>query len=276
VREWIEAAGQHCEKVHQAEVVRPRDLGQVQADEMRAKLQGGVVWLAMAVMVSARLWLGGAVSTRRDTSLIRRIAALIHACALPGALLLVTDGLPAYRKCFRQAFRTPQRNGKRGRPRLSPWAGLVIGQVVKRYQRRRVVAVVRRLGQGSEQALRRLLRQTQGGGVLNVAYSERLHATFRTRPTPLVRRTRALLRRPLRLHAAMYLVGTVYNFGTVHSSLTQDGIRRTPAMAAGITDHCWSMAELLWYPIPPPPWRPPKRPGRPSKAMQRLVAQWAT
>lgn len=117
--------------MHQAEVVQPRDLGQVQADEIRAKLQGHVVWLAMALMVPARLWLGGVISTARSTTLIRRLVALIRACALPQALLLVTDGLGTYMKCFRRAFRTPQRNGKKGRPRLIPWAGVVIGQAVR-------------------------------------------------------------------------------------------------------------------------------------------------
>ena len=124
--------------------------------------------------------------------------------------------------------------------------------------------------------MRGLLTLTQGGGVLNTAYIERLNATFRARLAALARRTRALLRRKPLLRAGMYLVGTVYNFCTFHASLTQDRLRRTPAMAAGITDHCWSVAELLWHRIPPPPWRPPKRRGRPSKAMQRLVAQWAT
>jgi len=257
-------------------VVQPRDLGQVQADEIRAKLQGRVVWLAMAIMVPARLWLGGVISTTRDTPLIRQMVAIIRACALPRALLLVTDGLSTYRECFRRAFRTPQRSGKRGRPHLIPWAGVVIGQVVKRYQRRRVVAVAQRLVQGTAKALRSLLRLTQRGGVLNTAYTERLNATFRARLAALTRRTRALLRRPPLLHAAMYLVGTVYNFCTVHASLAQDGVRRTPAMAAGITDHCWTVSELLWHRIPPPPWRPPKRRGRPSKATQGLVAQWAT
>ena len=137
---WIEGAGQHCEKVHQAEVVQPRDLGQVQADEIRAKIQGGILWLAMALMVPARLWLGGAISATRDSALIRQVVALIRACALPRALLLVTDGLATYLECFRRVFCTPQRTGQRGRPRLLAWMGVVIGQVVKRYQRRRVVA----------------------------------------------------------------------------------------------------------------------------------------
>ena len=42
------------------------DLQQVQADEIKAKVQGGSVWMAMALMVPTRLWLGGVISPRRD------------------------------------------------------------------------------------------------------------------------------------------------------------------------------------------------------------------
>ena len=59
VREWVAAAGAHAEAVHHAEVVQPRDLVQVQADEIHVKTQAGVLWMAMAMMVSTRLWLGG-------------------------------------------------------------------------------------------------------------------------------------------------------------------------------------------------------------------------
>ena len=72
-----------------------------------------------------------------------------------------------------------------GRPQLVGWPGLVTGQVVKPYGTRRgrrgyrrVVGVVRWLVQGSEAALPALLALTQGGGVLNAAYIERLNETF--------------------------------------------------------------------------------------------------
>ena len=76
VRDWLEAAGVHAEAVHHAQVVQPRDLGHVQADEVRVKTQCGIVWMAMAMMVSTRLWLGGVISTRRDQTLITRLVQL--------------------------------------------------------------------------------------------------------------------------------------------------------------------------------------------------------
>jgi transposase-like protein len=259
IQAWVDAAGAHCEQVHQQHVLQPRDVGQVQADELRVKTQRGVIWMALAIMVS------------------QRVVALIQACALPRPLLLVTDGLVTYAKAFLRAFRTPQRTAGRGAPRLVPWSDLVIGQVVKQYQRRRVVGVVRRLVTGTAAWAQTLIERTQGGGVLNTAYIERLNATFRARLAVLVRRTRGAARRELRLHAGMYLIGTIYNFCTYHDSLTLRGQgRRTPAMAASLTDHCWSVAELLHLRVPPPRWQPPKRRGRRSQKLKQLIDRWCT
>ena len=277
VRRWLEAAGAHCERIHQEQVVQPRDLGQVQADELRAKVQGGVLWLALALAVPFRLWLGGVVSAQRDRRLIHPLALLVRGCALPRPLLVCMDGLATYVGAFRRALRTPARTGKRGRPQQVPWRGVVLGQVLQQYQQRRVAGVLRRVVQGTERAAQRLLTRTQGGGVLNTAYVERLNGTFRARLALLVRRTRGLARREALLWAGMYLIGTVYNFCTEHASLTlRNGSRRTPAMAAGITDHCWSVAALLWHRVPPPRWQPPKRRGRRPKVLQELVEQWCT
>ena len=67
--------------MHEYLVEQPRDLGQVQADEMRVKKQGGIVWMALAMMVTTRLWLGGEVSEQRDMPLIRRLIERVRHCA---------------------------------------------------------------------------------------------------------------------------------------------------------------------------------------------------
>lgn len=271
VREWLAKSGAHCRPVHEHRVL-PQELGQVQADELRVKLQGKILWLAMALAVPTRLWLGAVLGAERDRVLLRRLAQQVRAWALPGPLLVAVDGLAGYVTAFRRALRSPEPSG--GRPRLVPWAAVVIGQVVKQRQHRRVVAVLRRLVQGTEAALAELLTQTQGGGVLNTAYVERLNATFRTRLALLVRRTRRLGRCPAALEAAVYLIGCVYNFCSEHTSLPIGGQPATPAMHAGLTDHCWSVAELLWERVPPPPWQPPKRRGYRSRAELELLRRW--
>jgi hypothetical protein len=62
VASWLRRAGVHGQAVQASLVEQPRDLGQVQADEIRVKKQGGMVWMALAIMVKTRLWLGGEVS----------------------------------------------------------------------------------------------------------------------------------------------------------------------------------------------------------------------
>jgi transposase-like protein len=275
IQHWVTAAGEHAERVQQQLVEQPRDLGQVQADEIRVKAQGGVWWMALAIQVQTRLWLGGVVGAQRDHALIRQIADLVARCALVAPLLLVVDGLLSYVGAFQRACRTRvPRPGKRAA--LVPWPEVAIGQVVKQYARRRVVGIERRVVQGAETAVAALLERTQGGGVLNTSFIERLNGTFRSRLARLGRRTRHGARRRAQLHARMYLVGTVYNFCTPHASLqTAEGHQRTPAMAAGITEVCWTVERLLHYQVPPARWQPPKQRGRPAKVTQELIQRWA-
>jgi transposase-like protein len=283
VADWLIRAGRQSQVVHEHLVQTPRDLGQVQADEIRVKKQGGVVWMALAMMVSTRLWLAGEVSEHRDLPLIRRLSERVRACALRRPILFCTDGLHTYIRAMRETLRDAVRTGKRGRPRLRPWRRLLIAQVVKRYERRRVVAVERRIVQGSAAQVEHIRCRSQGAGVINTAYIERLNATFRERLSSLTRRGRALARQTCTLRHGMYLIGTVYNFCTPHASLrltnsAADGacVDRTPAMAAGITDHVWRVRELLSFHVPPPRWTPPKRHGRPSRVLQLLVERWCS
>src|SRR5918912_1253983 len=196
---WWAGSGRQGQAVHESLVEQPRDLGQVQADELRVKKQGGIVWMAMAMMVRTRLWLGGEVSEQRDMPLIRRLLERVRRCAAHRPLLCCTDGVCSYIRAIRETFRDPVHTGQGGRPRLRPWRNVLIAQVVKRYERRRMVETERRIVDGTPARLETLRRRSQGGGVSNTAYIERLNATFRERLAPLARRCRALARHTLTL-----------------------------------------------------------------------------
>jgi hypothetical protein len=242
VREWQTGAGRHCQQVQAQLVEQPRDLSQVQADEIWVKLQGVKVWMALALQVGTRLppalrlpagqttgWLGGVtpaptagcgVSAQRDRHLITALIQKVRACAVRRPLLICVDGLATYVNAVRQVFRDPlPRQGQTGRRRLRPWRGLYLAQVVKQYAKRHVIGVTRRIVQGKRAAIQRLIGLTQGGGGINTAYIERLNATFRARLHRLVRRGRSLGRQIPTLQQGMYLVGVVYNFCTFHDSL---------------------------------------------------------
>lgn len=91
--------------------------------------------------------------------------------------------------------------------------------MIKQYARRRLVSIERRIIQGGEALVQSLIAVSQGCGVLNTAYIERLQATFRSCLACLIRRGRSLARTVKTLEAGMYLVGCVYNFCTWHKSL---------------------------------------------------------
>jgi hypothetical protein len=171
----------------------------VQADELRVKAQGRILWRALALRVSTRLWLGGEVSPHRDLALIRRLVAPVRACALGRRLLLCTDGFCAYVRAARAAFRDPVHRGQRGRPRLRSWPQLLVAPVVKRYEHRRVVDVARRVVRGTAARVQKALIAAQGKGVMNTAYIERLKATCRERLASVTRRGRARARKSLSL-----------------------------------------------------------------------------
>jgi transposase-like protein len=282
VAEWLRRSGEHCQRVHNKLVGEQRfELGQVQADEIRVKAQGETLWLAQAIMVGTRLWLGGVVGERRDHGLIAALVAQVHQVALCRELLLAVDGLASYVTAFRQAFRVPLYTGKAGRPRLLPWPNIAIVQVIKR-RIAGVLSVERRITQGCQEMVERVLHESQGGGCINTAYIERLNATFRQRLACLARRSRALARTPQMLEQGMHLVGCVYNFCTPHQSLRlklyldnhrHRWVKRTPAMAAGLTNHCWSVMEVLYFKVPPLPYEPPesKRKGRARKNLKSLT-----
>jgi transposase-like protein/IS1 family transposase len=273
VAAWEARAGHQGQAVQEHLVEQPRALGHIPADEIRVKTQGGIVWMALAMMVKTRLWRAGEIRAHRDMPLIRQLIERVRRCAARRPLLCCTDGFVAYIRAIRETFREPQRTGAQGRPRLRPWRNVCVAQVVKRYAQRRVVDVERRIVEGTPARVETLRRRSHGDGVINTAYIERLNATFRERLASLTRRGRALARRPVTVQHGMYLIGTVYNCCTPHASLSAAGAT-TPAMAAGITDHCWSVQELLAYHVPPPPWTPPKQRGRPSHALKRLLERW--
>ena len=226
------------------------------------------------------------VSAKRDLDLIQSLIDKVRAIALCRPLLLAVDGLASYVTAFRLAFRSkmPRWHGEKGRCKMVSWPDLAIVQVVKQ-RADGVLTVERRIVQGGKEMVDRLIKATQNGAcMINTAFIERLNATFRQRLNNLVRRTRTLARRSETLVAGMYIVGCFYNFCDYHHSLRlklsvgsfgHHWVQRTPAIAAKLTDHQWTPAELFAFKVPPPRWKPPVHRGRPSQAMLLLAQKWA-
>jgi IS1 family transposase len=264
-------------RVHQAVVQQGHlDLVQVQADEIGVKGCKMITWMGLAMMVSTRLWVGGVVSLTRDRSLADRLLRQVRSCCQPlRARLLCTDGWNAYPGSIRRAFREKvKETAGRGRACLRVWPQVCIAVVIKRTEKKRVVEITRKMVQGTLEQAQALLSASHGGTVLNTAFIERLNGTIRQRLASLTRKCRHAARRLAALESGMWLLGCTYNLCWPHHELSrqatsaQEGcgeVLLTPAMASGLTDHIWSIQELLSYRAAPLPWVEPKRRGRPKK-----------
>ena len=236
--------------------LRSRRVGHVQADELYVKAVGRRLWMATAMAVPSRLWRGGVVSARRDPTLITAVVPMDRRAASGVAFLVGVDGLASYVTAFVRGFRNPVRTGKAGRPRL---------------RRSRLAA-----GPGDQAPLGPSPRERHPAGGAGDGRGDRrgaggdrhrdgdqygVHRAAQRdvprRAEPAVRRGRALVRGEAALTGGMYLVGCAYNFCWEHDSLriaAPPGERlkwrdRTPAMAAGLTDHRGTMRERLGHPI---------------------------
>lgn len=130
------------------------------------------------------------------------------------------------------------------------------------------------MSHGSDGQAEFLLQQSAGGRVLNTAFIERLNGTMRERLATLTRKCRHGARHLRPLETGMYLLGSTYNFCWAHQELSKPshlGFACTPAMAAGLTDHIWSVFELLRYKVAPSPWVEPKRRGRRKKQAEQTA-----
>ncbi len=159
---------------------------------------------------------------------------------------------------------------RRGRPRtkpvIKPPDELQYGQVIKhRDEHGRVQSIERKVIFGSEGKVKEKLKEAGCYTMLSTAHIERDNLTARQTSSRLVREALSFSKAMEALRWHTELDDLAYNFAMHHQSLRvrldepqptrgrkgtpKKWIQRTPAMAAGITDHRWSMHELMTYPL---------------------------
>jgi IS1 family transposase len=171
--------------------------------------------------------------------------------------LFSSDELPHYKTALTECYSTlipVASTGKRGRPKkpiVQIDAELKYATVHKTRDKGRVVKVERRIVFGKEQHINNILENSPVSQAINTSFVERNNLTLRQHSRRLTRKTNGFSKVLRNLEAQVILVVAYYNFVLSHCSLKIKGNgERTPAMAAGITDHKWSMSELLTYRIP--------------------------
>jgi hypothetical protein len=169
--------------------------------------------------------------------------------------LISSDEWPGYPEVIKEVFgeeHTPPRTGKPGRP-AGPHKeiprGLNYATVHKRREKGRVVEVLTRVVMGALAVVLALL----GGGKISTSYLERQNGSDRHRNARKGRKTYRFSKEFFMHEALSYFTMYSYNFcWPVRTLREKDGPggwrQRTPAMAAGLTDHVWSMEE--WVTLP--------------------------
>jgi hypothetical protein len=173
--------------------------------------------------------------------------------------LMTSDENPAYAeailRCYGEEVR-PQRQGKRGRhpqPYRVPPAGLNYATVHKTREKNRVVGVERRVIYGTTAAVEAALAASAVSTAVNTVFVERHNGTDRNRNARKVRKTYCFSKDWTVHEAVSYFTLYSYNFcwpvRTLRQGSRRQGYRqRTPAMAAGLADHVWTLKEWLTRP----------------------------
>jgi IS1 family transposase/transposase-like protein len=266
VRRLSRRLGKHGERFHD-EQVRELPATSLQADERWGYVgsKQRQCWEAEVIDPKSRLVIARAQGAR-DEALIRcLLAGAFSRLSYPQGVVLFSDGEPSYRILFPEVFGTPYRPARQGdrgrfpnlRYRLSRRQAHV--QVIKQRRGRRMVKVELRHAHGSRKRVHRELTRL-GYQTPNVSAIERRNATARRMDACSVRKTLAFARTPQTRQARGWWGVTVYNWARENRALKRplpkpQGRRlyekRSPAMAAGLTERIWSISELLCQPTYP-------------------------
>jgi IS1 family transposase len=173
--------------------------------------------------------------------------------------LMTSDAYPAYESAILHAYGeevTPPRTGKPGRPKAAyevPPAALTYATVEKVRRKRRVVEILTRVVFGTRAAVAAALAGSRVSRSINTSLIERQHLTDRHHNARKSRRTYRFSKDWRYHEAATYFTLYSYNFcwpvRTLREPIEEGRWRRqTPAMAAGLADHVWSISEWISRP----------------------------
>jgi IS1 family transposase/transposase-like protein len=227
------------------------------AGESGPDSEDGRQWVWISFAPEFRLMIA-AIGGPRTLDTAKEVVATTKArvAAIP---VFFRDGFTCYLAALIAAFHvvtTFARTGKRGRPRkprCEPHRALVYGQLVKQKKQGKLLTLSTRVVLGAE-------RLTHLGLTISTALVERVNLTLRQALAPLARKTSSFCKDRERMRQRVVLFQVFYNMARPHMSLrqplplherTRHGAiqprwrQRTPAMAAGITDHVWTFRELL-------------------------------
>jgi IS1 family transposase len=268
IRTWLTRAGLHATSLHE-QLFQNLKLLHIQLDELCTKTRQGAnaLWVWFAIDARTKVIAVLKVGPRTQPIAHAVVHALVKMLAPDCLPVFTSDGLKLYFYALTAHFGSwAESAGKRTR-HWQVHAELLYGQLTKHYRRRRLIRVERRALLGSRDQLTKALHALGGSGTIQTAFVERLNLTVRQAVTALARRTWSIAQSSAELILHLEWWRAYYHFTRPHASLSEPladirlrGGKRlpqrhrpqTPAQAVGLTDHRWTLVELLSYPLPKP------------------------
>ena len=288
VLQWLVEAAEHL-RAFCAYFLCDLHVTQIQLDELYAVLsavKAGEISEAKAIKRLSRSphWVWAAIDPvtklrltvdvgDRTLAMAQRVVHQVVQGLAPGCVpLFLTDGFKEYATALLTHFGQwvqPPRHQDKGpvpKPRWMPLPGLLYAQVIKTVRRRRLVRVSQRVVFGTLEAVQQVL--AAHGWHINTAFVERLNLTIRQHVAAVGRRVSTLCKGEDGVRQQLVLYHVYDNFCLPHTSVRQplpqplptngSGSATqwrpcTPAMAAGLTDHVWTLREVLLFRVPPWP-----------------------
>jgi IS1 family transposase/transposase-like protein len=246
--------------------------GELSEDEAIKRLSRSPQWVWVAIDPVSKLLLAIDVG-QRTLAMAQRVVHQVVQVLAPGCVpLFLTDGFKEYTTALLTHYGQwgqPERRQAQGpnpKPRWMPLPQLLYAQVVKTVRRRRLVRVHHRVVCGTLEAIQQVLAAC--GWQINTAFIERVNLSIRQHVAAVGRRVSTLCKGEEGLQQQLVLYQVYYNFCLPHASLHLPLLQpeptkgngsakrwqpRTPAMAAGLTDHVWTLREVLLFRVPPWP-----------------------
>jgi IS1 family transposase/transposase-like protein len=290
VLRWLRRAGQHSAQVS-AYLMRNFQVEHAQLDELwtfvfkkektlsaweKLHTEYGDNWIWTAIDPVHKLVLAFVLGDHEEhqaVGLLKKLKAVLAKDCMP---LFTSDQLPHYISAILKVFGRlayPKRKGACGRfpnPRFEPSADLQYATVHKERQGGRIISVSTRVVFGSTKAILARLKSL-GIKTINTSFVERMNLTMRHIVSRLRRKTLCFSKKREYLEWHLHLSIAYYHFVRTHLGLRRplpepiptngNGSPkkweyRTPAMSASLTDHIWTMKELLTFRVPEVPVAP--------------------
>jgi transposase-like protein/IS1 family transposase len=244
--------------------------GEVSEGEALTRLSPSPHWVWVALDPVTKLLLAIEVGDRTLAMAQRLVHQVTRVLASDWVPLFLTDGFKPYLTAVLTHYghwvQRPRcwATGRRPKPRWLPLPQLHYAQVVKKLRYRRLMAVSSRVVFGTLAGVKQILAPT--GRQINTAFVERVNLTILQHVAAVGRRVTTVCKNEAGLRQQLAVYHVYYNFCLPHASLRlplpqpvptkgTGSAKRwrpcTPAVAAGLTDHVWTLHEVLLFRVPP-------------------------